>query len=167
MSNARGSARRARQAAPAVIGAAVVVAVLAGCAAQEAPDSGSAAGEPRVVRQLDRPLLPDAGDGGERVFRDSLVRGTLSPSGRWQVRAEVTHPRLRCASYQLGLRFGSGDTGCKDVHWQTGVELLPSRSQCNGATLVHAGAGAVGMPLRQLGALSCVRVILRCSGACG
>ena len=112
------------------------------CGAGEARRGVSIGGEPRIVRQVDLQLRPGASDDGERVFRDASLRGTATASGAWRVRAEIVHPRLRCASYQLGLRFGSGDAACEDVDWRTGNDFLPSRTQCNNATLIHSLATA-------------------------
>lgn len=159
--------KRTSRAALFCFGAAAVLALMSGCAATEKPGSESAAGEPRVVRQIDLPLLPAAGNDGERVFRGRGVSGSLTASGQWRVRGEVVHSRLRCATYQWGLRFGSGDASCTDVDWRTDVELLQSRVQCNNATLIHTGEGAVDLPPKQLGELNCVRATVRCSGACG
>jgi len=163
--HARGS-RSWRAALPMLVAAAVMTAI-SGCAAPDRPDGASQSGEPRIVRQVDLQLRPGASDDGERVFRDASLRGTATASGAWSVRAEIVHPRLRCASYQLGLRFGSGDAACEDVDWRTGNDFLPSRTQCNNATLIHSGDGSIDLPPEELGALNCVRAIVRCTGACG
>jgi hypothetical protein len=143
------------------------MASLWGCVPQEAADGVTASGEPSIVRQIDRPLLPEVDEEGGRAFRDGFVRGILTASGRWEVRGEIAHPRLRCASYQLGLRFGIGDEGCAVVDWQTGAAFLPSRMQCNNAMVIHSGEGSIGLSPAEVSALNCVRVMVRCTGACG
>jgi len=77
------------------------------------------------------------------------------------------HPRLRCASYAVGVRFGSGDADCSDVDWQTSAEFLPTRRPCNNATVIHSGEGVVGRSADMIQTLSCARVMVRCTGACG
>lgn len=159
-----GRHRRVRRACFAIaVGLGVV---LGGCASQEAGTSGAGAGEPRVVRQVDLPLLPGAA-AGERTFRGRDVQGGLDASGRWRIRGQITHPRLLCASYQLGLRFGSSDGDCADAQWRTDTALLPSRRQCNNATLIHDGEGTLGLAPEALSALNCVLVTVRCTGTCG
>ncbi len=160
--------RAVRQAVIPGLISAIAMAALSSCALQqEAAESEAVSGEPRIVRQVDRPLSPGTGGDGERMFRDNFVRGTLSASGHWQLRGEVVHPRLRCASYQFGLRFGNGDASCDDTDWSAGLELLPSRLQCNNATVIHSGEGTIGVPPEEISALNCVRVVVRCTGACG
>lgn len=154
-----------RRAALAGLAAALVLS-LSGCAQQETEAGAAQSGEPRILRQIDRPLRPAAAD-GERVFQDGLARGALSADGAWRVRAEIMHPRLRCATYAVGVRFGSGDADCGDVDWQTDAEFLPSRRQCNNATVIHSGEGVVGRSPDVIETLSCARVMVRCSGACG
>jgi hypothetical protein len=152
-----------RVAAAVVLGATL----LAGCATEQADDDGAAAAAPRIVAQIDRPLRSGSAPGGERVFQDGFVRGTLSPTGQWRLRGEIEHPRLRCATYQVGLRFGRGDAECAAVDWQTDTAFAPSRMQCNNATVVHTGEGAVALSPEALRALNCVRISVRCTGACG
>lgn len=160
------SGRRGRLHAGVAGLAAALVLALTGCAQQETPAGAAQSDEPRIVRQIDRPLLPAAAD-GERAFRDGFARGALSADGAWRVRAEIMHPRLRCASYAVGVRFGSGDDGCTDVDWQTDAEFLPSHRQCNNAGVIHSGVGSVDLAPEAIDALTCARVMVSCTGACG
>lgn len=98
---------------------------------------------------------------------ESFQPGGSGADGAWRVRAEIMHPRLRCASYAVGVRFGSGDADCSDVDWQTSAEFLPTRRPCNNATVIHSGEGVVGRSADMIQTLSCARVMVRCTGACG
>lgn len=148
--------------------AALGAALLTGCATTEqSADDGAAAVAPRIVAQIDRPLRPGSAADREREFQDGFVRGALSATGQWRLRGEIEHPRLRCATYQVGVRFGRGGGDCADADWQTDTAFAPSRMQCNNATVVHTGEGAVALSPEQLRALNCVRISVRCTGACG
>ncbi|WP_328987692.1 hypothetical protein [Thiorhodovibrio winogradskyi] len=148
---------------------------LLGCAA--APDSGGTPGDgvaesqARIVRQMDRPLQPASQAGGPRQFSGSFGRGSLNTTGNatgeWQVRAEVTHGRLRCATYALGVRFGVGNASCSEVDWKSRMEWSDGRQQCNSATLVHSATGRLDSRRRDLSALNCVQVSVGCRGTCG
>lgn len=154
-----------RQCALCYLSIAVAVALLVGCATD--PTSGESPGDARVVRALVTPLIPVARADAERQFADGQVRGTLDASGKWRARAEISHPRLRCATYQLEMNFGVGDAACNSVAWETVPVMLPSRRQCNNATLIHSGEGVLDLPPDRIRALNCVRVAVRCTGHCG
>jgi hypothetical protein len=145
----------------------VVIGMLGGCATEQASDVTPSAEAPSVVRALVQPLEPPRGTAGEREFTAGSSRGALDAAGNWRLRAEISHPRIRCATYQVGMRFGVGDAACETVDWQTGPTLLPSRTQCNNATLIHSGEGLLDLPSNQIRALNCVRVSVQCSGTCG
>lgn len=149
------------------LAAAIAIVLLGGCATQQAPNASSNAAEPRVVRMLVRPLAQPSGADDEREFTGGSIRGALDAAGKWRVRGEVSHPRLRCATYQLGVRFGIGDAACDAVEWRAAPAPLPSRRQCNDATLIHGGEGVLNLPPNQISALDCVRVTVQCTGACG
>ncbi|WP_295884614.1 hypothetical protein [uncultured Thiohalocapsa sp.] len=154
-----------RRAASVVLAAMVLC--LTGCAQQETAGGGDQSGEPRIVRQIERPLLPATGGDADRAFLGGFARGSLDADGTWQVRADIMHPRLRCATYSVGVRFGSGDAACDEVQWQTDAEFLPARRQCNNASAIHSGQGRLDLPPEAIAALSCARVMVRCTGACG
>jgi hypothetical protein len=162
-----GPAHRRFLATRSALASAAIAAMLLGCTTS--PDSGEGAGaaEPRLMRQVTFPLPPASGTNGERVFAGNGISGSLQPSGDWRLRGEVTHPRLRCGTYRMGLEFGTGGTACEAVDWQTRPQLLRERVQCNNATLIHSGGGKLSLPPQRVGALNCVRVSLRCGGICG
>ncbi|KAA6186698.1 hypothetical protein F2Q65_04840 [Thiohalocapsa marina] len=123
----------------------------------------------RLVRQFDLPLLASgsAPTTAARNFQAPGVRGSLTPSGDWTLRVEVTHPRLRCASYEVGLRFGTGNADCSGVNWSTPTAFTSPRPQCNNASQVHTGSGTLASSAPEIATLNCARVVVRCTGACG
>jgi hypothetical protein len=165
----KSSGRQGRRDRSMILGltAAVVVTIFAGCSTQQTSDGAPSSGEPRIIRQFDLPLLPAGAEPGVRAFSGGSVRGTLEETGDWRARGEITHRRLRCATYRMALRFGSGEKACEGVAWQTDRIWLPSRAQCNSATVVHSGEGSLGLPAARVDALTCVRVSVECTGACG
>jgi hypothetical protein len=82
-----------RRAASAVLAAMVLW--LTACAQQETAGGGDQSDEPRIVRQIDRPLLPATAGDADRAFQGGFARGSLDADGTWQVRADIMHPRLR------------------------------------------------------------------------
>lgn len=163
----------------AVLACAAMAMLMVGCASPVSDqgldqDEGQAARQEetaqtsRVMRQLDLPLLA-AGSAlttGTRSFQASGVRGTLAPTGEWTLRVEVAHPRLRCASYEVGLRFGSGNADCSSVDWSTPTAFASPRPQCNNASQIHTSSGTLGASATEIAALNCARVVVRCTGAC-
>lgn len=144
-----------------------LAALLVGCASP--PDSGDAVAETPdpIPRHMDSPLQAATDGQGGRDFAGALGRGSLSTSGQWQLRSEVRHASLRCATYAVGARFGVGNANCSAVDWRGPMEWAPGRTQCNGATLVHSASGRLELPSRDLAAVNCARVAIRCRGACG
>jgi hypothetical protein len=86
--------------------------------------------------------------------------------GTWQVESKVVHPRLVCATYQVGLRFGVGNPGCTDVRWLSDVSYVTRERQCNQAEVVHSGGQTeprLGAALRNI---TCAERVVRCTGNC-
>jgi hypothetical protein len=144
--------------------------LIAGCATEDASLTGAAQSKPRIVRQTDLPLLPAAEpagtEGGEKAFGAGPTRGWVKASGDWSFTTQVTHSRLRCATYQAGIQLGNGDASCSRVGWLTSPVYGAKRTQCNGATLIHSGGGKIAFPKDPADPPNCVRVIVRCTGAC-
>jgi len=151
--------------APGLVWAATVL-LLAGCAPAAQRSSKEPAAAPQNIRQVDRPLLPATDGSAARVFDVDFARGALNSDGDWRVRGEITHSRLRCGGYQLGVRFGTGSPSCSKVDWRTGLLATPERRQCNGATLIHSGGGTLDLSADTIRSLNCVRVVVLCVGAC-
>ena len=123
-----------------------------GCASDQAARTDGSEDAPRIIQETRLPL--------------NTEQGSLDGSGNWSLRAEIEHPRLRCATYEAGIRVGRGDSSCDNVEWLTAPQFGPERRQCNQATVVHTGSGSFALPQAEVGSINCVGVVLRCSGAC-
>jgi len=150
---------------PGLVWAATVL-LLAGCAPAAQRSSEKPAATPQDIRQADRPLMPATDGSAAGIFDVGFARGALDSDGDWRVRGEITHSRLRCGRYQLGVRFGAGDASCANVDWRTELLTSPERRQCNSATLVHTGGGTLDLSTDTIASLNCARVVVRCTGAC-
>jgi hypothetical protein len=143
---------------------------IAGCATDEAARSEGSQDAPGIVQDTPVPLRaarPGASPGQRQwTFTTQSIEGSLDGSGAWTLRAEIDHPRLRCATYEAGVRFGRGNASCDNVEWLTAPQFGPERLQCNQATLVHTGNGRVDLPQGAIGSINCVGVVVRCRGAC-
>ena len=143
---------------------------IGGCASDEAARSDASPDAPRIIQETRLPLQTERAGArpAERrwTFASQSIQGSLDGSGAWSLRAEVEHPRLRCATYEAGIRVGRGDASCDNVEWLTAPQFGPERRQCNQATVVHTGSGTFELPQSAVGSVNCVGVVLRCSGAC-
>lgn len=144
------------------------LAAIGGCATDEAALSEAPQDAPRIVQDTTVPLRT-VGKGTspgqrQRTFAAPSIEGSLDASGAWSVRAEIQHPRLRCATYEAGVRFGRGNSFCDAVEWLTPPQFGPERRQCNQATLVHTGSGRIDLPRSAIGGINCVGVVVRCRG---
>lgn len=145
--------------------------LLVACAAID-PDrstsgGGSAGVQPRIIRALELPLQPPRlivqGEPSRWTFRDFNVSGWVDEKGFWQIRSEVSHGRIRCAIYDVGVQLGRGRPACNNVDWLTKVEYAPRVRHCNSATRVHSGGGRFFDTLA-VEATNCARVVVRCEG---
>jgi hypothetical protein len=131
-------------------------------------DSGSAQG--RIVRQVELPLQPVAqnlsGEASKKSFQRSGIQGWLDNKGVWQIRTEVHHSRLRCGTYRVGIQLGKGSPVCTNVAWLTDVEYVTRQLQCNSASRPHAGGSRFSNATKLFKEVTCVRVVVRCEGAC-
>ncbi len=148
----------------AIVPLVLTIGLVVGCATDDSASSSA----PTIVRMVDSPLAraTPGSDTADRVFQVGAIRGSVQESGAWNIRAEVTHKRLRCATYETGIRLGKGDAACDQVEWLTDVQYGTQRTQCNGATLIHSGGGNFDLPRSAIAPANCVRVVVRCSGAC-
>ncbi len=144
--------------------------LIAGCTSDGPTRVGGTDDAPRIVAEVDLPLQEaapsQASSPTRKAFEARPFRGWLDETGAWALRAEVHHPRLRCATYETGIRFGVGDASCANARWLSNTTYGTRQTQCNGATRVHANEGQLDPPLTALGAVNCVRVLVRCFGAC-
>lgn len=147
--------------------------LLVSCATQQPNESVAEQRGPegsRVVRSLVLPLTPapsfDGRQSATKEFQHRDTRGRVSESGVWSIRTEVTHTRLRCATYETGIQLGRGNADCSEVQWVTPLDVGTRQTHCNSATLIHTGGGDLGPMKDPLDAYNCVRVITRCTGPC-
>jgi hypothetical protein len=148
----------------------VLLLPLAGCATQDptaaGPEPQASAQAGTLVRQVVRPLPPAPPGAGPRTFAAQGMQGWVRESGAWGIRAEVAHAGLRCATYEVGIQIGRGDSSCTDVSWLGGIDFATRLSHCNGAVRIHAGEGNLGPDTKTVATANCVRVVTRCSGGC-
>jgi hypothetical protein len=141
---------------------------IGGCATDEAARSDGAEESSRIIQETRLPLNTARAGAkpAERrwTFETRSIQGSLDGSGAWSLRAEIDHPRLRCATYEAGIRVGRGDASCNNVEWLTAPQFGPERLQCNQAAAVHAGSGRFDLPQGASGGISCVGVVVRCRG---
>lgn len=130
--------------------------------------SSSAAGaQARIVRALELPLQPPRviveGEPSRWTFRDFNVSGWLEEDGTWNIRSKVSHGRIRCAIYEVGLQLGRGRPACSNVDWLTAVESATRIRHCNSATRIHTGGGSF-FDTAAVAEANCVRIVVRCKG---
>lgn len=113
--------------------------------------------KPAVILPNDKPRLEfDFGD----------IKATLNKDGDMTVKGWVSHVRLRCANYSIGLRFGQGEQGCTNVRWLTEEKYLTFQTQCNSAKMEHNGFETGDAEAAQFDQVTCAERLLRCSGVC-
>ena len=127
----------------------------------------STSAQPRVIRALELPLQPPAliiqGEPSRWTFHDFNVSGWVDEDGFWNIRSEISHGRLRCATYEVGVQLGKGLPGCSNVRWLSDVEFASRVRHCNSATRIHTGGGRF-FDTSLVEAANCMRVLVRCEG---
>lgn len=148
------------------------VVFLVACAANDQqPVSGEdRSTQGRVVQQVELPVVLARQAASEQPSRKTFERqgtaGWLDETGGWHVRKEVHHGRLRCATYETGIQLGRGNPACTNVEWLTGVEYATRHRHCNSASRLHAGGSQLADGANRFAEASCVRIVVRCEGAC-
>jgi hypothetical protein len=99
-------------------------------------------------------------------FSDEQSTAWLNREGDFGAQGWVIHVGLRCAEYQLGLRFGIGAPGCLNVEWISAPRFVSSLRQCNGARVMHSGGDSVADLGVALERISCAERVIRCEGSC-
>jgi hypothetical protein len=146
----------------------LIAVAVAGCAGSGA-DSSNGDGQSDAVQVVGEAVmrLESAAPGdGVRTFGDRLTRGQVDAIGAWTLRSEITHRRLRCATYEAGLQVGRGDQGCTRVDWLGTPVFGSPMTQCNGATRIHSRTGNLGLGAQATADANCVRVLTLCTGPC-
>lgn len=90
----------------------------------------------------------------------------LNHEGDWGIEGYVKHPRLRCATYQVAVRFGKGSSGCLNVDWLTPYQNGTFQKQCNSAPAKHVGGGHMYELENRSNEVTCAQVKINCSGQC-
>jgi hypothetical protein len=86
--------------------------------------------------------------------------------GGWQIEGWINHSGLVCGNYDVMVRFGAGNPGCKNVKWFSDPVAVTHREQCNSASLAHQG-GDIEFPWAdRFSQLTCAERIIRCTGHC-
>lgn len=100
-------------------------------------------------------------------FKFDDASAWLRSNGDWYIDGEVIHTRLRCATYQLGMRFGHGNPACVNVEWLTEPRFVTSKKQCNSAVVPHEGGENDPALASEFERITCAERLIRCSdGAC-
>lgn len=120
--------------------------------------SGATAPAERIMRLTDNSKLE------KLLFNFGNAQASLTPRGDWHIEGKVKHQRVRCATYQLGIRFGIGERGCTNVVWVTDFEYGTNVKQCNSATLQHVGGGYIDDLAGNIDEITCAKVDVRCFG---
>ncbi len=92
-------------------------------------------------------------------------RAWLNSKGEWYIEGYVQHTRLRCANYQLSIRFGKSKQGCLNPQWATDFQNASNIKQCNSATMKHKGGGNFNLQ-NSLDDITCAEIKLDCFGVC-
>ncbi|HZF23372.1 MAG TPA: hypothetical protein VE030_07895, partial [Burkholderiales bacterium] len=64
-------------------------------------------------------------------FRLGDSHAWINDNGDFQVSSWIKHTGLLCATYRMGLRFGTGSPGCLNVEWITEPLFVTVEIQCN------------------------------------
>lgn len=94
------------------------------------------------------------------------IKGWIRQKGGWYVEGPVKHTGLRCATYEIGMRFGVGEPGCTNVTWLSQIDYGTREKHCNGATRQHRGGGFLPELAKDFGRISCAERVVRCTGSC-
>ena len=149
------------------------LALLLSCALNDQQQPAAGGDQPqqfRIVRQVELPLTSSAEimnhQPARKTFQRQGIQGWLDEAGAWRLEVEVHHGRLRCATYETGIRFGRGNPACDNVEWLDDIEYASRVRQCNSASRLHTAGGEFFAIADGVSAVSCVRVLVRCEGAC-
>jgi hypothetical protein len=99
-------------------------------------------------------------------FGRSVGRAWLAAGGELQMDSWVQHRGLRCATYETGIRFGTGENGCADVDWLAPIHWLTSHLQCNSALMNHVGSDTDVDMVAVFDQVTCAQRLTRCTGVC-
>lgn len=119
--------------------------------------------------QAAMPVFQMPGDEKSVTFdfdKSNEMKGELNEKGKFKAEGWVAHKRLRCATYQLGVRFGKGELACVNVEWLTDVEFITEMKQCNQSKMHHVGHGENPVIKEIYNEISCAELQIKCTGVC-
>jgi hypothetical protein len=90
----------------------------------------------------------------------------LGSNGKFGIEIWVRHAGLRCATYEIGVRFGEGEHGCTRVNWLGEPRWLTSQRQCNNAVMLHRGVDGDPELAAVFERATCAERLVRCEGNC-
>lgn len=90
----------------------------------------------------------------------------LNDDGTWHIEGKVKHKLIRCATYELGARFGKGNPRCTNVKWLTGPQYATSIKQCNSTLIEHKGYQTSEEAKIAFDQITCAQMLLKCNGTC-
>ena len=99
-------------------------------------------------------------------FNFGDITAWLRADGNWYIEGWVNHGALRCGTYQLGIRFGTGQPGCSNVTWLTEPRFVTRQRQCNNARMRHAGGDEDFSIKADFNRITCAERVIKCTGTC-
>lgn len=124
-----------------------------------------------IVRSIDIRLIEktrfNKNEPIKKVFKDLEYEGWLNSEGDWNIQGKVSHNRLRCATYELGVQLGKGSPACLNVKWISGISYGTRKEQCNSVAMNHSGGGEIELLETKINDITCVKVVTKCTGTCG
>lgn len=125
----------------------------------------------KIVKSIDIRLIEkthfNKNEPVKKVFKDFEYEGWFNSEGDWNIQGKVTHGRLRCATYELGVQLGKGSPACLNVKWLANTYYGTRKKQCNSVAMNHSGGGEIEMLTSGLKDITCVKVVTKCTGTCG
>lgn len=94
------------------------------------------------------------------------ITAWLRADGNWYIEGWVSHGALRCGTYRLGIRFGTGNPGCSNVTWLTEPRFVTRQKQCNNARMRHAGGDEDLGIKAEFNRITCAERVITCTGTC-
>lgn len=128
--------------------------------------------DPRFGRRTARAVPSLSFEGGEPVnrkefdFGRNIGKAWLAERGELKIETWVQHRGLRCATYEIGIRFGQGEPACTDVRWLAPIHWLTSRRQCNNAPVQHIAVDVDQDMVPVFDQVTCAERVVRCTGNC-
>jgi len=122
------------------------------------------------IRVLSSEARSSGDFGGNQAMKYNFdfgeTKAWLREDGYWQIEGDVAHRSGFCATYQLGIRFGTGNPGCSNAEWINEPLFVTRRFQCNNAGSFHVGGEFSYSAQKNFDAINCAQRVLKCSGAC-